>query len=95
MAVQQLEITAKDLGEKIKECLDTKLDEKVYDREIGGILDQMNQISRRQGVGEDEAREFADFMLRYTPLITHNTITEHLNSCLDARHLTRLQTFQN
>lgn len=87
---QQLELLTKDLGEKIKECQETKLDEKIYDREIGGIFDQMNQLNRRQAVGEDEAREFADFMLRYTPLITHNTITEHLNSCLDSKNLTRL-----
>lgn len=88
--VQQLELLTKDLGAQIKECQDTKLDEKVYDREIGGILDQMSQLTRRQACSEDEAREFADFMLRYTPLLFHNTISEHLNSCLDSKHLTRL-----
>ena len=82
---QTLELVTKDLGEKVTECMETKLDESIYDKEMNRVLDHMNQLDRRLAVGEEEAREFADFVLRYTPLLTHNTITEHLNSCLDSK----------
>lgn len=69
----------------MEDCLDNKLDKKVYHGTVDGIVEQVGQFTRRLSNDEEESREFADFVLRYTPLMFHSAISKTLNSCLDSK----------
>lgn len=92
--LEELALKTEDLQVNLEDLRKRKLDAVIYDKEVDELQDIVDQLRKRQLFGEDEAREFADFMLRYMPVLFLNQMTEGFNSCLGAQQLEMYMCYQ-
>ena len=73
------------IDESLDETKQRKLDQKTYDKAMSEMQGTVSQLQKRIEFDEHETHQFADFILRYMPLMTQNSVVENLNQCLDSR----------
>lgn len=91
--ILKIESQAIRIDESLDETKQRKLDQKTYDKAMSEMQGTVSQLQKRIEFDEHETHQFADFILRYMPLMTQNSVVENLNQCLDSRQLEKLMNF--
>lgn len=81
-------------GHELVEMQQVKVDKLMFGRRTEELQGEIHQLRKRLQYDEEENKVFADFLLRYMPVLFQLTLIENLNECIDGRGLELLKDFQ-
>ena len=85
--IETLKNDTQDNEELIKELQTNKVDLKEFDSKVESIIREADGLKKRLTLDEREIHQFAEHVVRYTPLMLQNLITENFNVTLGHKEM--------
>lgn len=92
--LNKFEISTEQLDIQVQTQQEKKIDAKLFENKMVHMKNIVQNLEKRMNHGENEMREFGEYMIRYMPLLLQNLITDNLigsiNNSLGLRNLQQI-----